>query len=239
VAAGPSRWEAFRHYPPHRGDALPEQPPPDVRISRLEGGSVEAWGGDSLAQALLERAGFIVQWHFHFRYHRLEWDQGRSRENEQATHAAQMLTLAGYRVDLDPRLTTQHAGSPAGSAGGYRLGDQLRAMTAAMTGAETYDTAAALADQVVGDVHGLLPALTRFLQAAGQQALAAGTEPARRLASDFEEAAGTVTGIAMRLAHTGEHLRRLRPPERPEQPAAGVGDTTPHPPAATGRPRTR
>jgi hypothetical protein len=81
--------------------------------------------------------------------------------------------------------------------------------------------------------------LTRFLQAAHQQALGADTEPARRLASDFEEAAGTVTGIAMRLAHAGEHLRHLGPTERPEQPAADVGGTVPHPPAFTGRPRTR
>jgi hypothetical protein len=151
-----------------------------------------------------------------------------------------VLTLAGYRVDLDPGLTTQHAGSSADPDSVHRLGDQLRAMTEAMTGAETYDTAATLTDQVVHDVHGLLPALTRFLQAAGQQTLAAGTGPARRLASDFEEAAGTVTGIAMRLANAGDHLRRLGPPERPEQPTAAVGDTAaPPPPTPTGRPRTR
>ncbi|WUH90397.1 hypothetical protein OG900_09965 [Streptomyces sp. NBC_00433] len=133
--------------------------------------------GDSLARALLERAGFTVQWHFNSLCHRLTWGQGPIRENEQATHAAQMLTLAGYRVDLDPGLTTHRTGLPAGPGGGYRLSDQLRALTQAMDGAETYDAAAALADQVAHDVHGLLPALTRFLQAAGQQAHAAGTGP--------------------------------------------------------------
>jgi hypothetical protein len=220
-----------------RGGALPEQPPPDVRITRLGGGSVEAWGGDSLARALLQRAGFILQWHVNSSYHRLPWDQGPIRENEQATHAAQMLTLAGYSVDLDPGLTT-HPVPAGGSDGGYRLSDHLHALTQAMTGAETYDTAAALTDQVVHDVHGLLPALTRFFQAAGRQALAADTEPGRRLASDFEEAAVTVTGIAMRLAHAGEHLRRLGP-TAPAQQAADVTADVPQPPTAIRRPRTR
>ncbi|WP_433892548.1 hypothetical protein [Streptomyces sp. CA-111067] len=219
------------------GDVTPEQP--HVRITRLGGGSVEAWGGDGLARALLERAGFTVQWHFNSRYYRLPWDQGPVHENEQATHAAQMLTLAGYRVDLDPQLTAHPAAPAGGSDGGYRLGDQLRALTEAMNGAKTCDAAAALTDQVVHDVDGLLPTLSRFLEAAGQQALAAGTEPARRLASDFEDAAATVTGIAMRLADAGEHLRRLGPPERPAQPDADAVGTVPHPPTATSRPRTR
>jgi hypothetical protein len=122
--------------------------------------------------------------------------------------------------------------------GGYRFGDQLRAVTEAMSGAETYDTAAALTDQVAGDIHGLLPTLTRFLQAAGQQALASGTETARRLAADFEEAAGTVTGIAMRLADAGGHLRRLGP-TAPAQQAADVTADVAQPPSALGRPRTR
>jgi hypothetical protein len=238
VAADPPRAALRPYHRQHKGDVLPEQLPPDIRITRLEGGSVEAWGGDSLAHALLERAGFIVQWHSNSRYHRLPWDQGASRENEQATHAAQMLTLAGYRVDLDPELTTRHAGPADDPDGGYRLSDQLCAMVEAMTGAATYDTAAALTDQVVHDVHGLLPALTRFFQAAGQQALAAGTEPARRLASDFEEAAGPITGVAMRLADAPEHLRRLGP-TAPAQQAADVTAYVPQPPAAIGRPRAR
>lgn len=40
-----------------------------------------------------------------------------------------MLTLAGYRVDLDPQLTNGHSVPADGSEGGYRLSDQLRALT--------------------------------------------------------------------------------------------------------------
>lgn len=201
--------------------APPEQP--DVRITRLEFGSVEAWGGDHLAGALLERAGFIPQWQFTATYHRLPWDQSRQRENQQASHAGQMLTLAGYRVDLDPSLAT-HPAQPT-------------------------DPDAGLTDQVVNDIHGLLPHLAQFLHAAHQQALAAGTEPARRLAADLEEAAGQITGIALRLAHAGEHFRSLglavpdgaRVPgtgQRREQPAADTHGTITPPPGATDRPRS-
>ncbi|WP_225847297.1 hypothetical protein [Streptomyces sp. HPF1205] len=228
--------------------APPEQP--DVRITRLEFGSVEAWGGDALAGALLERAGFITEWHFHRRYHRLPWDQGRQRENQQATHAAQMLTLAGYRVDLDPSLAT-HPVQPADPDGTYRLGDHLRDMTAAMTGAETYHAAADLTDQIVNDVHGLLPHLAQFLHAAHQQALAAGTQPARHLAADFKEAASQITGIARHLTHADQHFRLLGPtvPDaarpvpgtglRHEQPTAEAHGTIAPPPTTTERPRSR
>jgi hypothetical protein len=151
----------------------------------------------------------------------------------------QLLTLAGYRVEVGPGLTTLHAGPADDPRSGYRLGDQLRAATEALADTLTCDAAADLTDEVAHDARGLLPALARFLQAAGQQALAAGTDPARRLASDFEEAADAVAGIAMRLAGAAEHLRRLSPPEPPVLPAADTAGTLPLPPAPTNRPRTR
>lgn len=161
-----------------------------------------------------------------------------------------MLTLAGYHVDLDPSWAIRPV-QPADPEGAYRLGDHLRDMTEAMTGAETYHAAADLTDQVVNDLHGLLPHLAQFLHAAHQQALAAGTEPARRLAADFEEAASQITGIARRLAHADQHLRLLGPavPDaarpvpgtglRREKPTAEAHGTIAPPPTATDRPRSR
>ncbi|SEG94908.1 hypothetical protein SAMN05216223_13163 [Actinacidiphila yanglinensis] len=137
-----------------------------------------------------------------------------------------MLTLAGYRVDLDPQLNTRHAVPVDDPHSGYRLSDQLRAPTEAM-GAETYDSAANLTDQVVDDVHGLPPALTQFLQAAGQQALTASTEPppvppqtskkppARSPASPRAWPTPTNTSVVSAR------------PIAPEPPAAGIGGTAP------------
>ncbi|MEV0446064.1 hypothetical protein AB0I84_29305 [Streptomyces spectabilis] len=76
-----------------------------IRIARKRGGEVEVEGPvDELAAQLLDRAGFIFRPTLSGVWIRLCFDTGQERENRRATHAARMLSAAGYLVDLDPSL---------------------------------------------------------------------------------------------------------------------------------------
>ncbi|WP_172381121.1 hypothetical protein [Streptomyces sp. MNP-20] len=76
-----------------------------IRIARKRGGEVEVEGPvDELAARLLDRAGFIFRPTLSGVWIRLLFDTGQEHENQQATHAARMLSAAGYLVDLDPNL---------------------------------------------------------------------------------------------------------------------------------------
>ncbi|MEI5100911.1 hypothetical protein RB200_23215 [Streptomyces sp. PmtG] len=76
-----------------------------IRIARKRGGEVEAEGPvDEFAAQILDRAGFIFRPTLRGVWIRLHFDTGQEHENQQATYAAQMLSAAGYQVDLDPNL---------------------------------------------------------------------------------------------------------------------------------------
>ncbi|MBM7167045.1 hypothetical protein JQK87_01120 [Streptomyces sp. G44] len=76
-----------------------------IRITRKRGGEVEVEGPvDEFAAQVLDRAGFIFRPTLSGVWIRLHFDTGQANENRQATHAAQMLSAAGYQVDLDPSL---------------------------------------------------------------------------------------------------------------------------------------
>ncbi|GAA3796862.1 hypothetical protein ACFS5L_02230 [Streptomyces phyllanthi] len=78
---------------------------PHIRITRGEGGEVEAEGAiDQFAAALLQRAGFISQPMLWGTWYRLPFDLGKQWENEHATYSAAMLRAARYHVGLDPDL---------------------------------------------------------------------------------------------------------------------------------------
>ncbi|MGW2858247.1 hypothetical protein [Streptomyces sp. NPDC001205] len=88
-------------------------PTEPIRITRQDTGEVEVNGPvDELARHLLEHAGFIFQPALGGFWIRLHFDTGQDNENRQATRAAQMLSAAGYPVDLDPNLlpTAGHPG---------------------------------------------------------------------------------------------------------------------------------
>lgn len=76
-----------------------------IRIARKRGGEVEVEGPvDEFAAQILDRAGFIFRPTLRGVWIRLHFDTGQERENQKATYAAQMLSAAGYQVDLDPNL---------------------------------------------------------------------------------------------------------------------------------------
>ncbi|MEU3502491.1 hypothetical protein ABZ726_17600 [Streptomyces hundungensis] len=76
-----------------------------IRIARKSGGEVEVEGPvDEFAFRILDRAGFIFRPTLRGMWIRLHFDTGHEHENQQATHAARMLSAAGYYVDLDPSL---------------------------------------------------------------------------------------------------------------------------------------
>lgn len=76
-----------------------------IRIARKRGGEVEVEGPvDEFAAQILDRAGFIFRPTLRGVWIRLHFDTGQENENQKATYAAQMLSAAGYQVDLDPNL---------------------------------------------------------------------------------------------------------------------------------------
>ncbi|MET8682542.1 hypothetical protein ABZW18_34600 [Streptomyces sp. NPDC004647] len=87
-----------------------------ITITRGRGGEVEADGPlDECAVRLLLRAGFLAEGTLSGYWYRLPFDLGGAWENQTASHAAQMLTAARYRVVLDPALRPAQptAGTPS------------------------------------------------------------------------------------------------------------------------------
>ncbi|MFE3645895.1 hypothetical protein ACFXOM_33810 [Streptomyces sp. NPDC059169] len=84
-----------------------------IRITRGQGGEVEVDGAfDAFAADVLRRAGFLFEPSLRGHWIRLPFDLGEAWENEHATWAAEMLSAARYRVDLDPSLRTPTTNAP-------------------------------------------------------------------------------------------------------------------------------
>ncbi|WP_326813323.1 hypothetical protein OIE62_05005 [Streptomyces scopuliridis] len=80
-----------------------------IRIIRGRGGQVEILGPlDPLAAELLRRAGFLTFPALSGQWVRLPFDMGGASENEHASWAADMLTVAHYPVTLDTTLRAEH-----------------------------------------------------------------------------------------------------------------------------------
>ncbi|MCZ0997563.1 hypothetical protein O1M63_04495 [Streptomyces mirabilis] len=85
-----------------------------LRIVRGQGGEVEVTGRiDGFAGDVLRRAGFLFEPTLRGVWIRLPFDMGRTRENDRATWAAEMLSAARYHVELVPDL---HAAAPGATA---------------------------------------------------------------------------------------------------------------------------
>ncbi|MFE0087665.1 hypothetical protein [Streptomyces sp. NPDC058991] len=88
-----------------------------IRITRGPGGEVEVDRAfDAFAADVLRRAGFLFEPSLRGHWIRLPFDLGEAWENEHATWAAEMLSAARYRVDLDPSLHTPTTSAPPPAA---------------------------------------------------------------------------------------------------------------------------
>ncbi|MFE2596042.1 hypothetical protein ACFXCZ_06000 [Streptomyces sp. NPDC059396] len=212
---------------------------PDVVIARQQSGNITAEGGDELAAALLRRAGFVVQTAPRFApWYRLPWDLGEERENQMAGHAAQMLTAVGYQVDLHPSLGTSPISTPTDPSGARVHGQRVRALTEQLKAADTYDTAASLAEQVLDPIDGVLARLGEFFDAAAEQANAADDEDGLDLGDRFTDAARRLTEISEDLHVADDRLRALGPPPEPNWQARLTAYRETAPPQHAGAPAT-
>ncbi|MFF3750562.1 hypothetical protein ACFYYH_08900 [Streptomyces sp. NPDC002018] len=212
---------------------------PDVVIARQQSGNVTAEGGDELAAALLQRAGFDVQTAPRFApWYRLPWDMGEERENQMASHAARMLTAVGYQVDLDPRLDASPVTAPSDPRGARVHGQHVLSLTEQLKAADTYDTVASLTEQVLDPIDGVLARLSEFFDAAAEQASAADDEDGLDLGGRFTDAARRVTEISEDLHVASERLRALGPPVVPNWQAQLTAYRETAPPQNAGAPAT-
>ncbi|MEV1026657.1 hypothetical protein [Streptomyces sp. NPDC050264] len=189
--------------------------PPDITITREHDGNVIAEGGDELARTLLKRAGFQYEQAIRSFWYRLPWDMGEKRENEMASHAAQLLTAVGYRVDIAPDLFVGPTTTPSDPQGRLLYGHQILNLTDQLNGAETAGAAAGLTEHVLDVNDGVLVRLSEFFEAAAEKAKETGTDEGWDLAYDFNEAASTLTSLGERLDIATDQLRALDRPPRP------------------------
>ncbi|MEU3692351.1 hypothetical protein [Streptomyces narbonensis] len=189
--------------------------PPDVVITRHPTGNVTAEGGDELAFTLLKRAGFVIETTPRSFWYRLPWDMGEARENQMASHAATMLTAAGYRVGLGPDLRVGPLTTPSDPQGKSVHGHQILLLTDELNGAEAYETAAELTEHVLDPHDGVLVRLSEFFEAAAEQAKASETDVGWDLSYDFAEAAAKLTSVGEDLHVAADRLRALDRPAKP------------------------
>jgi hypothetical protein len=106
-----------------------------IRITRGRGGEVEVEGSyDAFAASVLARAGFETYPTLRGVWVRLPFDLGTAWENEHASWAADMLTAARYRVDLDPSLRTAPEQDTPRSPAPRRTGAAMTAQPASSAG---------------------------------------------------------------------------------------------------------
>ncbi|MGW7540000.1 hypothetical protein ACWGKQ_02605 [Streptomyces sp. NPDC054770] len=187
---------------------------PDVVITREPTGNVTAEGGDELAFTLLKRAGFVIETAPLSFWYRLPWDMGEKRENQMASHAARMLTVVGYRVELDPGLDVTRITTPTDPLGTRVYGQQILSLTDRLNGAETYEGAADLVEHVVAPDDGVLVRLGEFFEAAAVQANVADTHAGWDLSHLCEDAAATLTSLAEDVRGAGHQMRALGSPRK-------------------------
>ncbi|MFG2919065.1 hypothetical protein ACGF0D_40075 [Kitasatospora sp. NPDC048298] len=134
---------------------------PVITINAGPSGSVVATGSsDDLSATLLRHAGFKQIDDWHGRRHRLPTTTPRPEAAAIATHAAEMLRAARYKVDLDPHLDVD----PLDTAG-----RQILDLTDALRGSTDFAELGGVLDQLLDPDDGTLVRLQEALEAASEQ----------------------------------------------------------------------
>lgn len=205
------------HLPVSLTPALPipeKSMPITVTIAAEPSGSVVAHGGDDLAKALLDHAGFTYANDWHGPRHRLPTSMDRQEQAAVASHAAQMLRTARYTVDLDPALDA----NSANQQGTQSLDNQVLELTDRIRGAESGAELADTLAPLLNAEHGVLERVREALEAAGEQITDLDDE-AYQLADRFGFASEFITAAQGELLGADEELRRIAVPAH-EQAAA-------------------
>lgn len=141
--------------------ALENSVPITVTIAAERSGSVVARGGDSLANSLLDHAGFAFANDWHGPRHRLPTSMDREEQAAIASHAARMLRAARYTVELDPVLDAASADPQRALS----LSDQVLALTNRIRGAQSGAELADALAPLLHTEHGVLERVREALEA--------------------------------------------------------------------------
>ncbi|MET8539905.1 hypothetical protein ABZW03_04505 [Kitasatospora sp. NPDC004799] len=134
---------------------------PAITISAGPSGSVVATGtSDDLSATLLRHAGFKQIDDWHGRRHRLPTTTPNHEAAACATHAAEMLRAARYKVDLDPRLDVEPLTT---------VGQQILDLTDELRGSTDFAELAGVLDQLLDPDNGMLVRLQEALETTSEQ----------------------------------------------------------------------
>ena len=197
--------------PPHLIPRAQEThvPAPSITITAEPSGSVSAKGaGDDLSASLLKHAGFQQIEDWYGRRHRLPTTTPAAERAAIATHAAEMLRAAHYRVDLDPSLDTTQTSTATNPLGPYTAGAELLRLTERIRSAENGADLLQAVDHLLHPEHGALERVREALEAAGEQITNLDDE-AYQLADRFDVAAEFVSAAQLELVGSDSELGRI------------------------------
>ncbi|MFE2639371.1 hypothetical protein ACFXKF_32205 [Streptomyces scopuliridis] len=186
-------------------------PAPSITITAEPSGSVTAKGAShDLSATLLKHAGFQQIEDWYGRRHRLPTTAPAADRAAIATHAAEMLRVARYGVDLAPSLDTARIATPANPLGPYTAGAELLRLTDQIRSAENGAGLRRAVDHLLHPEHGALERVREALEAAGEQITDLDDE-AYQLADRFDVAAEFVSAARSELSGSEAELLRVRP----------------------------
>lgn len=190
-------------------------PAPSITITAEFSGSALAKGAsDDLSCMLLKHAGFEQIEDWYGRRHRLPTTTPTFDQVAIATHAAEMLRAARYRVDLAPSLDMAWMSTPANPLGPYVAGAEVLQLTDRIKAAENGVDLRQAVDHLLHPEHGVLERVREALEAAGEQ-INDLDEEAYELADRFDLAAELVGSAQAELVDPDHELSEVGAPHHP------------------------
>ncbi|MFD8321391.1 hypothetical protein [Kitasatospora purpeofusca] len=185
-------------------------PGPWITINLEPSGGVVAKGaGDDLTAALLKHAGFRQIEDWYGRRHRLPSTTAAADRAAIATHAAEMLRAARYRVDLDPKLDTDPLTGRTSRHAPGTASEQILQLTDRIRNTAEFEEFAAVLDELLDPDGGILDRVHDALEAASEQAT--DLDPDQFVLSDhFNVASDFITAAQGELGEALDEVQRDR-----------------------------
>jgi hypothetical protein len=143
--------------------------PSTVVITRRPSGSVAAYGGDSLADTLLDRAGFPNTADVYGSWRLLPAGMPHHDQAAIASHAAEMLRAARYQVTLDEDLRAAGTTAHTGAHSLYQAGTEVLHLTDQIRAADNGTALEDALDLLLHPEHGALERVREALETASEQ----------------------------------------------------------------------